>query len=107
MRSRITTVVMLLFICINAMAGESQEDIYLKQILNQLEAIKPLIMSSSKEQANNTRIQFHYYAYRNLTGKHNGLFEDINEIERGIKAKLNEASIEPRHFEPIKGDYVK
>lgn len=100
----------LLFSCllsVRTFASESLEKIYLVQMINQLEALKPLIMAAKKQQPNNLRIKFHYTSYRDASNKlHNGLLEDINEIEKGIKAKLNQTSNEPRRFLPIKGDYV-
>lgn len=87
-------------------ASENLEKSYLLQILNQLEATKPLILAASKEQLPHLRVQFHYKAYQDYRGvMHNGLFEDINEIEKGIQDKLSQISSEPHQFESIKGDY--
>jgi RAQPRD family integrative conjugative element protein len=92
---------------LNVFAVESEERIYLTQIINQLHAIKPLIVSASKEQPKTNRIQFHYTSYRDLNGKkHNGLLDDINEIENGIKEKLEKIPSAPHTFQPIKGDYI-
>jgi RAQPRD family integrative conjugative element protein len=97
----------LAFISLNAIAGEAEERIYLTQIINQLHAIKPLIVAASKEQPKKNRIQFHYTSYRDLNGKqHNGLLDDINEIENGIKEKLEKIPSAPHTFQPIKGDYI-
>lgn len=88
-------------------ASEANENAYLIQMLNQLEALKPIIMAASKEQLSQSRIQFHYSAYRDRSGQlHNGLFDDITAIENGIKEQLNQKSIEPHRFTAIKGDYV-
>lgn len=88
------------------LANEEQERIYLTQMLNQLQAIKPLVVAAAKEQPKENRIQFHYTRYRDVNGKiHNGLIEDINEIENGIKEKISQPSA-PHTFNPIRGDYV-
>lgn len=95
------------FLSIRTFASEYLEDVYLVQIINQLESLKPLIIAAKNEQPNNLRIKFHYTSYRDASNKlHNGILEDINEIEKGIKEKLNQTSNEPRRFMPIKGDYV-
>lgn len=92
---------------LNSFAGESQENIYLVQILNQLNAIQPLILAAQNEQPANSRMQFHYTKYRDAQGKlHNGLLEDVNAIKKGIEQKLNQTSIEPRTVAPVKGDYL-
>lgn len=92
---------------INLYAKELNESIYLKQILNQLEAIKPLVLAASKEQPKNMRVQFHYIHYQDMSGNHhNGLLEDIEEIEKGVQARLSQPTTEPHRFAPIKGDYL-
>ena len=69
-----------------AMASEENEKVYLVQIINQLDAIKPLIIAAKNEQAKNIRVQFHYTAFRDSNGKlHNGLLEDIAEIKKVLK----------------------
>ena len=89
-------------------ASQAQEKMYLTQILNQLNAMQPLILSAQRAQPANTRIQFHYHRYRDNTGHwHNGLWEDVQAIKTGILEKLNHTSTEPRVFAPVKGDYVQ
>jgi RAQPRD family integrative conjugative element protein len=97
----------LALLSLNVFAGEAEERIYLTQIINQLHAIKPLIVAANKEQPKTNRIQFHYTSYRDLNEKqHNGLLDDINEIENGIKEKLEKIPSAPHTFRQIKGDYI-
>jgi len=92
---------------LKVMANEAREKIYLTQIINQLEAIKPLVISANKEEEKDARVKFHYTSYRDSNQLlHNGLLEDINEIQKGIQEKLNHTINEPRHFQEIKGDYI-
>lgn len=77
-------------------ASETQEKMYLVQILNQLNAIRPTILAAKKEQPSNRRVKFHYQS----------LLEDIEAIKKGINEKLAEVAIEPRAVVPIKGDYT-
>ena len=89
-------------------ASDEQERIYLTQVLNQLNAIKPLLVSAAREQPTSNRVTFHYTKFRHSDGKiSNGIIEDINEIENGIREKLHYSSRSPHTFKPIKGDYVK
>lgn len=88
-------------------ASETQEKIYLLQLLNQLNAMQPMISAAEKAQVKGSRIQFHYTNYRTSDGKlRHGLLDDIAEIKAGIKERLEQLSIEPRQVMPIKGDYV-
>ena len=92
---------------INASAHEETERTYLVHILNQLNALTPLIKAADHEQVKNLRITFHYHSYTDNNGKlHNGLLEDIAEIKKGIQQRLNQSSNEPRVFTHIKGDYL-
>lgn len=93
---------------LDAEAGEREERIYLIQILNQLHAIKPLVIAASLQQLKTNRIQFHYMAYKDANKKpHNGLLDDLNQIETGIQNKLNHVPIEPSRLSPIRGDYIE
>src|SRR5262245_28075917 len=89
-----------------SLASTEQENRYLIQVLNQLDAMKPLILAAKKEQSEHQRMQFHYTAWRDSHGQlHNGLLEDIQAIKAGIAEKLHAPAIEPRPVEPIQGDY--
>lgn len=92
---------------IQSYAGDKQERMYLIQLINQIEAMKPLVIAAENEQVKNLRIQFHYTSYQDNSGKlHSGLLDDINEIEKGIREKLSQTSTEPHRFSEIKGDYL-
>lgn len=65
------------------------------------------IMQAAKEQPKTNRVQFHYTAFRDVTGHHNGLLEDINAIEKGIREKLHDTPNAPHLIKPIKGDYIE
>lgn len=88
-------------------ATTAQENMYLTQILNQLDAVQPLILKAQHAAPPNQRITFHYTQYRDASGKkHHGLLEDVHAIQDGIRAKLNATSIEPRNIKPLQGDYL-
>lgn len=90
-----------------AYADITKEDIYLKQMLTQLEALKPLILAAKKAAPKENRIKFHYIGFVDYKGqKHNGLLDDINEIEIGIKEKLNSNYKYSRPIEQVSGDYI-
>jgi RAQPRD family integrative conjugative element protein len=105
-QSSIIIAILIGCVSLQAMANDTRERMYLIQMKNQLDALKPLIISASHEQDTNLREKFHYTSYTDSTGIfHNGLLEDINAIQKGIQGKLNKNVNEPHHFQSIKGDY--
>jgi RAQPRD family integrative conjugative element protein len=110
MKTTLIIAILISLSTLKVMASESQEKIYLTQIVNQLDAIRPLIIAANQEQEKYekyTRTKFHYLSYRDVSGvRHNGLLEDVNAIKKGIQAKLNQTVSEPRHFQKINGDYI-
>jgi RAQPRD family integrative conjugative element protein len=92
---------------LQVLANDAREKVYLIQMMNQLDALKPLIIAADNEQIKNARVKFHYTSYRDSNGKpHNGLLEDINEIKVGIQERVNQTMSEPHRFIAIKGDYL-
>ena len=51
------------------MANDTHERMYLIQMLNQMDALKPLILAANNEQDKNARVKFHYRAFQDSTGK--------------------------------------
>lgn len=83
------------------------EKAYLVQIMNQLDALQPLILAAQKSQLPDKRVQFHYSRYQDNEGnEHNGLLEDVAAIKAGITQYLNQPAIEPRTVQPLQGDYL-
>ena len=83
------------------------EKTYLVQIINQLDAMQPFIVSAEQAQLPNKRIQFHYSRYQDNQGQwHAGLLEDIHSIKAGVLEYLHQPTIEPRVVVPLKNDYV-
>lgn len=109
MRKMLVSLFLFLSLCVtSAYANDAQEKIYLTQILNELDAIQPLILAAQAQQSKNTRTQFHYIHYRDGQGQlHNGLLEDVQAIKSGITQALNQLPMEPRVVAPIQGDYTK
>lgn len=88
-------------------ASEQKERIYLIQLLNQLDAMQPIILAAEREQPKNLRIQFHYTKFVDGRGQsHNGLLEDVQAMRKGIEDQLNHERHEPRFVVPITGDYT-
>jgi RAQPRD family integrative conjugative element protein len=90
-----------------AMASPEQERVYDLQLLHQIDAIELTVLAAQKEHSFDTRLQFHYTAFRDQEGKlHNGVLEDLRLIRAGIAEHLSEKIREPRIVVPIQGDYL-
>tara|TARA_R110002167_G_scaffold93474_7_gene250490 strand:- start:3685 stop:4029 length:345 start_codon:yes stop_codon:yes gene_type:complete len=110
---RYTKVTVASILCISGacLAVSNADNAQMKQtmtkIVNQLEMIKPLIDQAQDEQDPHQRVMFHFDSWTDANGKrHNGLRQDINQIESGVVTGINRASVEPRRFRPINGDYI-
>ncbi len=106
-KSSILITILITFLYAPAFANEEKEQIYLFQLLNQLNAMKPLVIAASKEQPKTTRGVFNYTGYCDGHGKfHNGLINNINQMEEKIHTELDHLTIEPHRVLAIKGDYL-
>lgn len=93
---------------IPAFADEAQMKETLIKIINQLQAIKPLINEAENEQPKNSIIQIHFEKFEGEDGKiHNGLRQDIEGIQKALILATKRQKIEPRKYKPIKHDFIK
>lgn len=108
MKTKLLLLAVCVFYSLSVFASEENEKLYLVQMINQLNAMKPLITAAANEQPKNARLKFHYHAFHNANGiKQNGLFEDINVIKKALQDRLSHIGTEPRQFKPIQGDYIE
>ena len=85
-----------LAVVVPAYADTSLENADLALVVQQLQAVYPLIAEAQRQADSNARTQFHY----------DWLREDLNTVIAGINQKLQPLSVEPRSIKPIKGDYL-
>ncbi len=91
----------------SSFADEAQMKLTMVKIVNQLEAVKPLISQAKAEQEANPRIKIHFDSWVDAEGhKHNGLREDIEAIQNSLIQAIDQRSTDPRVYKPIKGDFV-
>lgn len=103
------TTISILLLCIGtvAFATDAQMKDTLVKIVNQLQAIKPLINQAQQEQSQNPRIKIHFDTWKDAKGKkHNGLRQDIEQIQQALITAVNGESVEPRSFAPIGNDFT-
>lgn len=95
----------LILLTASALASPEQERVYLLQLLHQIDAMQPTILEAEKTQNKTARIQFHYHAFQDASGqRHNGVWEDLQQIRFGIQAQLNSTAVEPRLLPPLDED---
>ena len=91
-----------------AMATDELFREQLLRIINQLNAIKPVIREAQRYQVQNAPVKLHLKAFEGADNKtHNGVDEDIELIKKGLIAYLNRPVIAPKKVSPIAGDFIE
>lgn len=78
-----------------AVADAEGERAALARIINELQAIEPLITEAASQANPDARIRFQY----------DWLRQDLERIRLGIQAHIDTPRSEPRTFPPLRGDY--
>lgn len=77
------------------------------RIINQINAIQPIIKEAQRYQSGNEPIKLHFTAFQGADLKnHNGVYEDLELIKKGLIAYLNQPVIAPKKVEAISGDFL-
>lgn len=80
----------------------------LVRIINQLNAIKPIIKEAERIQSEDAPVKLHLSAFKGSDGRmHNGVGEDIELIRKGLIAYLNKPVIAPQKVLPVEGDFIE
>lgn len=91
----------------SALANEEQMKETLVRIIDQLESLKPLIAEAAREQPSNPRVKVNFDRFKGADGKwHNGLRQDINNIQNALIQVVNKEGVEPRNVSPINDDFI-
>jgi hypothetical protein len=79
----------------------------LVRIVNQLDALLPLIDQAEREQPPNQRVMFHFSSFEGSDGElHTGLREDVMSMKAAILAQLDQAQIDPENVTPMPNDFI-
>lgn len=91
-----------------SLAANELLDEQLVRIINQLNAVKPIIKEAVRYQSDKEPVKFHLRAFKGSDDKmHNGVEEDIELIKKGLIAYLNKPAIAPHKVSPIEGDFIE
>ena len=79
----------------------------LVRVINQINAIMPLLDEAQSEIEPNTRIQLHIENFEGSEGKiHAGLRTDLFAIRNALIDYINKPAIEPKTIKPLALDFV-
>jgi len=88
-------------------ANEAQMNQSIVLLINQIDAMMPVLDQAKAQQPKGARIQFHFDSFVGADGKEQpGLRQDLLTIRRALVAQLNQPKVQPATVKPIAGDFV-
>lgn len=98
---------LLFTLSLSAQANEAALNQTLVRVINQLNAIMPLLDEAKNEIEPNTRMQLHIEAFEGADGKtHAGLRSDLLSIRNALIEYINKPAIEPKTIKPLALDFI-
>lgn len=99
---------LLLLTSLHSWANNPDLNETLVRIINQINAIMPLLDEAQQQINPNARIQLHIEDFDDMQQKHhNGLRHDLLQIRNGLIDYINEPVIAPRLIKPLATDFVR
>lgn len=88
-------------------ASEENLNQTLVRVINQINAIMPMLDEAKEEIEPNNRIQLHIEAFEGADGKkHPGLRNDLLDIRNALIDYINKPAIEPKTIKPLALDFI-
>ncbi|HAT8391440.1 hypothetical protein SDC14_14555 [Legionella pneumophila serogroup 1] len=88
-------------------ASEEALNQTLVRVINQINAVMPLLDEAQSEIEPNTRIQLHIESFEGADGKtHAGLRNDLLAIRNALIDYINKPAIEPKTIRPLSLDFI-
>ena len=104
---RIFLIGLLSFLSFTSYASEEALNQTLVRVINQINAIMPLLDEAETEIEPNTRIQLHIESFEGSDGKsHPGLRNDLLVIRNALIDYINKPAIEPKTIKPLALDFI-
>ncbi|HGF1596691.1 TPA: hypothetical protein ACF9NF_002945 [Legionella pneumophila] len=99
--------VLLLSLSFASHASEEALNQTLVRVINQINAVMPLLDEAQSEIEPNTRIQLHIESFEGADGKtHAGLRSDLLAIRNSLIDYINKPAIEPKTIKPLSLDFI-
>lgn len=104
---RLIVVLMLGVASFATFANDAALNQTLVRIINQINAIMPLLDETQTEIEPNTRIQLHIEPFEGSDGNlHAGLRTDLLSIRKALIDYINKPAIEPKTIKPLTLDFI-
>lgn len=99
--------ILMLSLPIVSHASEEALNQTLVRVINQINAVMPLLDEAQSEIEPNTRIQLHIESFEGADGKnHPGLRNDLLAIRNALVDYINKPAIEPKTIKPLSLDFI-
>lgn len=94
-------------LCFTSYASEEALNQTLVRVINQINAVMPLLDEAQTEIEPNTRIQLHIESFEGSDGRsHPGLRDDLLIIRNALIAYINKPILEPKTIKPLALDFI-
>ncbi|MGQ3887842.1 hypothetical protein ACQUW5_02275 [Legionella sp. CNM-1927-20] len=88
-------------------ASETELNQILVRVINQINAIMPLLDEAKNEIEPNTRVRLHIDSFKSSDGSlHLGLRQDLLAIRSALIDYINKPAIEPKTIKPLALDFI-
>ena len=95
------------FMSLTCVASEAELNRTLVRVINQINAILPLLDEAQEEIEPNARIRLHVDAFEGADGKvHAGVRDDLQQVRNALVAYINKPAVEPKTVKPLAFDFV-
>lgn len=103
----LSAILLLLGLTKSVSASEPELNQTLVRVINQINAILPLLDEAKEEVKPDSRIMFQVESFIGADGKkHPGLRDDLLSIRNSLIAFINAPALEPKNIKPLALDYV-
>ena len=97
----------LCLVCTMSQASEPELNTTLVRVINQLNAILPLLDEAEDEIEPNARIRLHIDSFQGADGaRHPGVRDDLKSIRNALIDYINKPAIEPKTVKPLAFDFI-
>ena len=104
---KLVMVIGLSLLCTISQASNAELNNTLLRVINQMNAILPLLDEAEGEINPNARIQLHIESFEGMDGiKHPGLRDDLTDMRNALIDYINKPAIEPKTVKPLALDFI-
>jgi RAQPRD family integrative conjugative element protein len=97
----------LILMCALSHASNAELNATLIRVINQLNAVLPLLDEAEDEIEPNARIRLHIDSFEGSDGKkHPGFRDDLKSMRNALIDYINKPAIEPRMVKPLDFDFI-